>query len=175
MKQQKIILSVIAAIVVIAGGVFVWKKIDSDKIQQEKIIQEEKLKKEQEEKSRLEEQAKIRLEQERIAKSTKIGNFQTANHATSGNVEISKGERGKFELKITNLKTDAGPDLKIIISPNDAANWKSNFVNLGNLKQFSGNFTFEIPQDTDLTQIQSVLIWCEEHDSLFGFANLTQK
>jgi hypothetical protein len=47
---------------------------------------------------------------------------------------------------------------------NDAA------LNLGALKGTDGAFNYEVPAGTDVSQYQSVIIWCKQFDVLFGHA-----
>ncbi len=69
-----------------------------------------------------------------------------------------------------------GPDLFVLLSPkffDDATdgNANENTVNLGALQTNTGEQTYEIPADVDLTQYQSVLIHCIEYSHLFGGAD----
>ena len=45
-------------------------------------------------------------------------------------------------------------------------------VNLGKLKANNGNQNYNIPDGTDLSKYDSVLIWCKQFSVLFGNAEL---
>lgn len=173
-KNWTIVAVIISSAVILAAGFGIFtlnqRRVESEI--KEKTLREEKLKSEKlEEEKRLAETKKL----EEIKNSTKVGDFRAANHPTSGKVEISKQENGRFLLKITDLKTDAGPDLKILTSTGDEKSWKKDYNEIANLEQFSGNFEYDLGDNFDISSTKSVLIWCKEHDSLFGVADLSKK
>ncbi len=72
-----------------------------------------------------------------------------------------------------NFKTEKGPDLKVVLSPQEASQIKSkNTLNgglvLGVLSRYSGESTFNIPVGTDLSKFKSMAIHCEEYSVLWG-------
>ncbi len=73
-------------------------------------------------------------------------------------------------LRLENFKSTNGPDLYVYLSTDENA---SDFVNLGALKASSGNQNYEIPDDTDLSKYNKVLIWCKAFGVLFGSAELS--
>ncbi len=75
-------------------------------------------------------------------------------------------------LRLENFKSTNGPDLYVYLSTDENA---SDFVNLGTLKANSGNQNYEIPDDTDLSKYNKVLIWCKAFGVLFGSAELSTK
>ena len=46
------------------------------------------------------------------------------------------------------------------------------YVDLGGLKGNIGDQNYEIPADVDLSQYQSVVIWCDRFNVAFGAADL---
>ena len=46
------------------------------------------------------------------------------------------------------------------------------FVNLGDLKGVEGNFTYKIPDDTDLGKYKFLVVWCVDFSVSFGQAEL---
>ena len=105
---------------------------------------------------------------------SKTGNFASVNHTTTGTATI-KQENGKYYLHYENISTDQGPDLKVVISTGDKSTWKSNYFTLSNFSQIKGDSKYAIPEIIDVSKIKSALIWCEQHDSLFGIATLEEK
>ena len=73
-------------------------------------------------------------------------------------------------LRLESFKSTNGPDLYVYLSTDENA---SDFVNLGALKANNGNQNYEIPDDTDLSKYNKVLIWCKAFGVLFGSAELS--
>jgi hypothetical protein len=73
-------------------------------------------------------------------------------------------------LRLENFKATNGPDLYIYLATDNSA---SDFVNLGKLKASSGNQNYEIPEDTDLSKYDKVLVWCKAFSVLFGHAQIS--
>ena len=76
--------------------------------------------------------------------------------------------RGKV-LRLEDLVVTNGPNLYVYLSTDKSA---SDFVNLGRLKANIGNQNYQIPEGTDLTKYDTVLIWCKAFSVLFGSAEL---
>jgi hypothetical protein len=95
-----------------------------------------------------------------------MGDFVDGAHPTSGNANVNSD---KTELSFTNFKTDNGPKLLVYLSTDTEA---SEYVNLGDLKGVSGNFTYSIPTNTDLLKFKIVNIWCVDFLVSFGTAEL---
>jgi hypothetical protein len=49
----------------------------------------------------------------------------------------------------------------------------SDFLDLGRLKANNGNQNYDIPEGTDLSKYDTVLVWCKQFSVLFGSAELT--
>ncbi len=73
-------------------------------------------------------------------------------------------------LRLENLRVTNGPDLYVYLATNKTA---SDFVNVGKLKANNGNQNYDIPAGTDLTNYDTVLIWCRPFSVLFGSAELS--
>ena len=97
------------------------------------------------------------------------GSFVSNVHPSSGTVKIVSDSAGKKSLVFENFKSDNGPDLRIWLSPNTAAN---PYQEIGALKAVSGNFSYELNASIDYTTNNRVLIWCEDFSVLFGHAVL---
>ena len=70
---------------------------------------------------------------------------------------------------MSNFKTDNGPKLLLYLSSDVNA---TEFVNLGDLIGVEGNFTYEIPANTDLKKFKYVNVWCVDFSVSFGHAEL---
>lgn len=95
-----------------------------------------------------------------------MGNFIDGSHPNSGKAAVNLE---KTLLRFTNFKTDNGPKLLVYLATDANA---TEFVNLGDLKGISGDFTYSIPVNTDLTKYNMVNIWCVDFSVSFGTATL---
>ena len=76
-------------------------------------------------------------------------------------------------LRIEDLDTDNGPDLKVVLSTGpDGYVGGDGAVSLGTLKGNKGSQNYEIPADVDLSALRSVVIWCKRFNVDFGVAAL---
>ena len=106
------------------------------------------------------------------ANKTLAGTFVGAGdgfHNAEGIAKLIQVGDGTNILRLENLKATNGPDLYVYLSADKTA---SDFVSLGRLKGNMGNQNYEIPNGTDLTKYNNVLIWCRAFSVLFGSAQL---
>jgi hypothetical protein len=108
------------------------------------------------------------------------GSFISHEHTTTGTVQILELADGTRVLRIENLDTSNGPDLKVWLTDapviEGRAGWgvfdDGNWVDLGPLKGNQGSQNYEIPADVDLDAFSSVSIWCDRFNVSFGAAEL---
>ncbi|MGD1854598.1 MAG: DM13 domain-containing protein [Leptolyngbyaceae cyanobacterium] len=98
--------------------------------------------------------------------------FKTVSSNTAGGATIVE-EDGKRYLEFDeNFSTETGPDLFVLLhkeaTPESYSSDK--FVNLGDLQSISGSQRYEIPEDIDIEDFASAVIWCREFNVTFGFA-----
>lgn len=101
-----------------------------------------------------------------------IGEFVGVNdgiHNAEGLAKVIRLDDASMILRLENFKATNGPDLYVYLSTDNSA---SDFVNLGRLKGNIGNQNYDIPEGTDLSRYNSVLIWCQAFSVLFGSAEL---
>ncbi|MGI0056037.1 MAG: DM13 domain-containing protein [Nitrosarchaeum sp.] len=72
-------------------------------------------------------------------------------------------------LRLENFHSTNGPDLHVYLAIDNHA---TEFVDLGKLKANNGEQNYSIPQETDLSKYDTVLIWCKQFSVLFGSAEL---
>lgn len=111
---------------------------------------------------------------------TSEGSFISHEHSTQGKARIITLEDGSRILRITDLDTDNGPDLKVwlaaapVIEGRDG--WfvfdDDEYLDLGPLKGNKGNQNYRIPADADISELTSVTIWCDRFSVSFGAAEL---
>lgn len=90
-------------------------------------------------------------------------------YKTSGSVQTLIVDEKVF-LRFEDFETTNGPDLFVyLVMPGTET---KEGINLGALKGNIGNQNYEVPLDVDLSQYQTVVIWCKAFDSDFGYADL---
>ncbi len=79
-------------------------------------------------------------------------------------------------LRLENLATSNGPDLRVYLSTTPAsADWHGydrDYVDLGALKGNLGNQNYTLPDSLDITRYRSAVIWCRQFKVGFAVAPL---
>lgn len=104
------------------------------------------------------------------------GEFRSLAHTTTGEAQILDVGDGRFVLRLENLRTDNGPDLKVYLSPHpgdaDDSAFGRDFLDLGELKGNIGSQNYDIPLGTDVSRFDSAVVWCRRFRVGFGVAPL---
>ena len=101
-----------------------------------------------------------------------IGEFVGVNdgiHNAEGLAKVVQLDDASMILRLENFKATNGPDLYVYLASDSST---SDFVNLGRLKGNIGNQNYDIPEGTDFSRYDTVLIWCRAFSVLFGSAEL---
>lgn len=105
------------------------------------------------------------------------GSFVDADsfHMGSGTATIyQQGDQNV--LRFENFEVTNGPDLHVILSknpnPTNRDDLGSDHIDLGSLKGNLGSQNYDIPAGLDLTQYQSVVIYCMPFHVVFSVATL---
>lgn len=108
------------------------------------------------------------------------GTFISHEHETTGAAQVFELPDGSQVLRIEDLDTSNGPDLKVwltdapVIEGTDG--WTvfddGEWVDLGRLKGNQGAQNYAIPAGTDLSQLTSLSIWCDRFNVSFGAVEL---
>ncbi|WP_326622832.1 DM13 domain-containing protein [Streptomyces decoyicus] len=110
------------------------------------------------------------------AKDLAEGRFVTHEHDTSGTARTVRLADGGQVLRLEDLKTSEGPDVRVYLSARAADAAKAGLddgaVALGKLKGNLGSQNYTVPAGTDLSKLRSVVIWCERFSVSFGAADL---
>ncbi|MEV7443043.1 DM13 domain-containing protein [Streptomyces sp. NPDC091204] len=109
------------------------------------------------------------------------GTLISHEHTTTGTAKLIRLPDGSRTLRLENLDTSNGPDLRVWLTDapvkEGAAGWTvfddGKYVSLGKLKGNKGDQNYEIPPDVNLADFSSVTIWCDRFDVSFGAAALT--
>jgi hypothetical protein len=104
-------------------------------------------------------------------------NLQSLEHQSSGTVVlIELPGRGRL-LRLENLVTSNGPDLRVYLSTTPAsADWHGydrDYVDLGALKGNLGNQNYTLPNSVDIARYRSAVIWCRQFSVGFAVAPLS--
>ncbi|WP_329500900.1 DM13 domain-containing protein [Kitasatospora herbaricolor] len=106
------------------------------------------------------------------------GSFQSGEHPTTGTARLVRLADGSTVLRLEDLRTSEGPDVRVYLSAAPAAESKLDTlgeapVELGRLKGNLGNQNYAVPAGADLTRLRSAVIWCARFSVGFGAADLT--
>jgi hypothetical protein len=93
------------------------------------------------------------------------GDFYTVTHDGGGVAKFYQVEELGIVLRLEEFLVENGPELHVYLTSADPVENTtgvdlSDAVDLGELKALSGDQTYEVPADLDLTSYQSVVIWC---------------
>jgi electron transfer DM13 len=105
------------------------------------------------------------------------GRFRSLEHRTTGSARVLRLSNGSNLLRIEDLDTSNGPDLRVYLSelPSNLG-WRDygeRYIELGALKGNRGDQNYRIPAGTDLSKYKSLVIWCVRFKVGFGVAPLT--
>ncbi|MFI1358074.1 DM13 domain-containing protein [Streptomyces sp. NPDC020898] len=110
------------------------------------------------------------------------GELISHEHATSGTVKLVRLADGSHILRLENLDTSNGPDLRVWLTDapvkEGQAGWHvfddGKYVSLGKLKGNKGSQNYALPRDVDPSGYSSVSIWCDRFDVSFGAAEFAR-
>lgn len=108
------------------------------------------------------------------------GTLISHEHATSGSVKVLRLADGSRILRIEDLDTSDGPDLRVVLSDAKVVPGKAGWhvfddgqhTTLAKLKGNKGDQNYPLPANLDLNRFRSVSIWCDRFDVSFGAAEL---
>ena len=105
------------------------------------------------------------------------GPFQSQEHPTSGTASLVLLPDGSYVVRLENLASSDGPDVKVWLSDREAGgDWfkyrSGRFLDLGPVKATHGNQNYAVPPGTDLGGLSTVVLWCDRFSVAFGSAAL---
>jgi hypothetical protein len=94
------------------------------------------------------------------------GSFYSLSYNGAGDALVYQLADSSRILRLQDFTVDNGPDLFVYLVPvdpvpNTSGTEIEGYYNLGRLKGNIGDQNYDIPADLDLSQYQSVVIWCE--------------
>lgn len=110
------------------------------------------------------------------------GDLISHEHSTSGSALVLQLPDGSRVLRLENLDTSNGPDLRVWLTDAPVIEGRGGWfvfddgkhVDLGSLKGNKGSQNYTIPADADLNTLTSVTIWCQRFHVSFGAATLAK-
>jgi hypothetical protein len=90
---------------------------------------------------------------------------------TTGTVKLYRRPDGSHTLRLEDLDTSNGPDVKIVLSPlpfDQVGALGGDYLTLDTLKGNRGSSNYQIPAGTDLSKYRSAVIWCKRFDAVFA-------
>ncbi|PJC52193.1 MAG: hypothetical protein CO030_04140, partial [Candidatus Magasanikbacteria bacterium CG_4_9_14_0_2_um_filter_42_11] len=109
-------------------------------------------------------------------KELATGAFVTVAHEGTGNVRLIKlGDGSDTIVRLENLDVLNGPDLRVVLSKSsdvEKAGHLGEYIELGALKGNKGNQNYVVPADADVSEYNSVVIYCKAFRVVFNSANL---
>ena len=105
------------------------------------------------------------------------GGFTSLEHATTGTAVVLELEDGTRYLRLEDLETSNGPDLRVILTDQPVSDdwhvWDDGeYADLGALKGNIGSSNYEIPANVDLADFETAVIWCRRFSVGFAVAPL---
>lgn len=108
------------------------------------------------------------------------GQLISHEHASTGTAKIIELADGSQILRLENLDTSDGPDLRVWLTDapviEGVDGWHvfddGAYLDLGALKANKGNHNYAIPSGVDLTAYSSVSVWCARFAVSFAAAEL---
>ncbi|UKA48363.1 DM13 domain-containing protein [Arthrobacter sp. FW305-123] len=106
------------------------------------------------------------------------GTFESQEHVTTGTARLVQLPDGSYLLRLEDLASSDGPDVKVWLSSLEAGgDWfkyrSGRYVDLGAVKATHGNHNYPVPAGTDIAGLTSVVLWCDRFSVAFGSAPLT--
>ena len=103
------------------------------------------------------------------------GEFLSLEHGTTGLARIVELEDGSRFVRLEDLDTSDGPDLRVYLTDQPVSDdwgvWDDGrYVDLGALKGNVGDSNYLIPEDVDPLDFRTVVIWCRRFTVGFGVA-----
>lgn len=122
-------------------------------------------------------------ETSKTSKVLSSGSFVDGEHPTSGTVRIvEKDGQRILELDETFETSTSGPDLVVVLhrepdvigstTPPTYPINEGDYVLLAPLQEYSGTQSYVIPENINLEDFPSAVIWCRQFNATFGAARL---
>lgn len=116
------------------------------------------------------------------ASTSRTGTFASAEHETTGNVELISQDGQPTLVFDETFATSNGPDLVVVLhrsadliaesTPPAYPINEEDYVVIAPLTATNGRQEYVVPAEIDLTAFESVAVWCQQFNATFGAAPL---
>jgi hypothetical protein len=123
----------------------------------------------------------VTIQNEEVTTVLKKGVFRDADsfHQGSGDATLYNLQDGGRILRLEEFSVTNGPDLRVLLvkngDPTKRDDVQDGYIELGKLKGNMGNQNYEIPDDVDVSEYESVVIYCKPFHVIFSVASLSSK
>lgn len=93
-------------------------------------------------------------------------------HFGRGVARLIETAPGEFAVRLEDFEVRNGPDLYVYASPS-ADGYTAEAVEVSRLKADRGDQNYALPPGTDVSEIESIVIWCKQFAVLFASAPLS--
>ncbi|MCA4132121.1 DM13 domain-containing protein [Arthrobacter sp. M4] len=105
------------------------------------------------------------------------GAFQSQEHTTTGTASLVRLPDGSHVVRLENLASSDGPDVKVWLSDQAAGgDWfkyrNGRYLDLGPVKATHGNQNYVVPAGANVSGLATVVLWCDRFSVAFGSAAL---
>lgn len=107
------------------------------------------------------------------------GRLHAKLHDTSGRATVYHQPDGTLTLRLSDFHTSNGPDVHVVLAASGDPALQSSApgkalasVEVGVLKGNEGDQDYKLPGNTDLARYNTVAIYCERFQAVFGAASL---
>ncbi|MBZ8182244.1 DM13 domain-containing protein [Oscillatoria salina] len=113
-------------------------------------------------------------ENQQTSQNSNSGSFINGEKTTQGTVRFVT-ENGQNYLEFDDsFQTGEGPDVFVLLhrEGKPESYQEADYVNLGEIENFSGSQRYAIPNEVNPADFRSVVIWCRQFNATFGYAPL---
>ena len=101
----------------------------------------------------------------------RTGSFAPGEHDITGTVRFIQTAQGVV-LRLENLSTANGPDVRVYLSTRRSGQVGTGDLQVAPIKANLGSQNYLLPSSADVSNYESVVIWCERFSVSFGHAVL---
>lgn len=98
--------------------------------------------------------------------------FERVSKRVAGHVSVAQDATGRALVTSEDFRVGSGPDVLVLLHRDaDPKRYGAGeFISLGRMAKFDGAQRFAIPDDVDLSDYASVVLWCRRFDVTFAVA-----
>lgn len=97
-------------------------------------------------------------------------------HRGSGGLSVTQASDGATQVRMIDMKIVQGPNLFVYLvkepDPLFPEDVTADFVSLGKLQRLTGNQDYPVPENIDIRDWGSVVVWCDTFKTTFAIAPL---